>query len=80
MFGFVPVSGELIGSPYKNGTTFDGESFSRLEPGLESLIGEFLTGAIKEAFPNFCGAERHDRLPYPVYVEKSNERDVNSVI
>jgi hypothetical protein len=27
---------------------------------LEGLIGEFLTRAIEEAFPNFCGAERHD--------------------
>jgi len=80
MFGVVPVSRELIRSPYENGIAFDGESFSRLEPGLESLIGELLTGAIEEAFPNFCRAERHDTLPYPVYVEKSNEQNVNSVI
>jgi hypothetical protein len=78
VFGVIPVSRELIWSPYKNGTAFDGKSFSRLKPRLEGLIGELLTGAVEEAFPDFCGAERHDTLPYPVYVEKSNKQDVNS--
>ena len=80
MFGVIPVSGELIGSSHKDGVALDGQGFGRLEPGLEGLIGEFLTRAIKEAFPNFCGAERHDTLPYAVYVEKSNQREENPFI
>jgi len=39
------------------------------------LIGEFLTGAIEDALPDFGGAERHDATGYRIYVEKSNEGD-----
>lgn len=77
MFGVIPVSRELIWSSHKNGASFNGQSFSWLEPGLESLIGKLLSGAIEEAFPDFSGAERHDSLPYAVYVEKSNEVHIN---
>jgi len=80
MFGVIPVSGELIGSSYKDGAAFNGQGLGRLKPGLEGLIGEFLSCTIKEAFPNFYGAERHDTLPYAVYVEKSNQREENSFI
>jgi hypothetical protein len=80
MFGVIPVSGELIGSSHKDGAAFDGQGFGRLEPRLEGLIGELPTRAIEEAFPNFCGAERHDTPRYAVYVEKSNQRDENSFI
>jgi hypothetical protein len=78
MLGVIPIGGKLIRRSYKDGAAFNGEGFGRLEPGLESLIGQFLTCAIKEAFPNFCRAERHDRLPYAVYVEKSNQHEENS--
>jgi len=80
MFRVIPVSSELVRSSYKDGAPFNGQGFGRLEPGLEGLIGELLTRAIKEAFPNFCGAKRHDTLPYAVYVEKSNEHAENSFI
>jgi hypothetical protein len=47
---------------------------------LESLVGQFLASAIEDAFPDFGGAERHDATAYPFYVEKSNERNANSLM
>jgi len=60
VFGIVPVRGKLIWSAYKESTAFNGKSFCWLEPRLESLIREFLTGSIEEAVPDFSGTQRHD--------------------
>jgi hypothetical protein len=63
MLGIIPVCGELIWSTDKKSVALNGKSFCGLEPRLESLIREFLTGTIEQAVPDFGGAQRHDALP-----------------
>src|SRR5689334_5202578 len=57
--GLVPVRGELVGCADEDRRAVERECLSRLEPRLERLLGQLLTGAIEQPAPSFVGSQRH---------------------
>ncbi|MEE8061969.1 MAG: hypothetical protein V3T16_09060, partial [Gemmatimonadales bacterium] len=59
MFRLVPLDGKLVRGPDDQLVVVEGDRLGGFEPGLDRVIGDFLSRVLQDALPCFFGSQLH---------------------